>query len=201
MGYIMSKYGYIVFNPPVLTKWKMKKSKTKFYTKNWIKFTKAYNIFLTLTLIIMSKVISLPEMGIILDSIYHNYSKHKIDQENTTRLAAKCNTSINVLLKVRSILAERQLLIIEGERAKQTCYWNTAKSAPNPVMLTDIYRIYTKGVKSRVKVEKKKAAPSSIESALLIFRKKGALEVTVKYACGYKKTIEVYDVTQMEVGE
>lgn len=30
----MSKYGYIVFNPPVLTKWKMKKSKTKFHTKN-----------------------------------------------------------------------------------------------------------------------------------------------------------------------
>lgn len=30
----MSKYGYIVFNPPALTKWKVEKSKTKFYTKN-----------------------------------------------------------------------------------------------------------------------------------------------------------------------
>ena len=149
----------------------------------------------------MAKIYTMPEIGIIIDGIYRNYSKAKIDQKNVNKLAADCNTSANVLMKVRNILAEMQQIIIEGERAQQKCYWNTSKCAPNPALLTEVYRTYTKDVKSRVKVEKKKAAPSSIESALLIFRKKGALEVTVKYACGYKKTIEVYDVTQMEVGE
>ena len=30
----MRKYGYIVFNPPAFTEWKVKKSRAKFYTKN-----------------------------------------------------------------------------------------------------------------------------------------------------------------------
>lgn len=115
----------------------------------------------------------MPEMGIIIDGIYRNYSKAKIDQKSVNKLAADCNTSVNVLMKVRNILAARQQLIIEGERATQKCFWNTAKSAPNPVMLTEVYRIYTKDAKSRVKVEKKEKRLSAFESALQTLEKLG----------------------------
>ena len=103
----------------------------------------------------MAKIYTMPEIGIIIDGIYRNYSKAKIDQKNVNKLAADCNTSANVLMKVRNILAEMQQIIIEGERAQQKCYWNTSKCAPNPALLTEVYRTYTKDVKSRVKVEKK----------------------------------------------
>lgn len=140
----------------------------------------------------MARFISMPEMGIIIDGIYRNYSKAKIDQKSVNKLAADCNTSVNVLMKVRNILAERQQLFIEGERATQKCFWNTAKSAPNPVMLTEVYRIYTKDAKSRVKVEKKEKRLPSKESALQGLAKTGCVRITLLYIDGHKETTEVY---------
>lgn len=64
----------------------------------------------------MAKIYTMPEIGIILDGIYRNYSKHKMEQKNVTVLAVECRTSTNVLLKVRNILTEMGILIIAGER-------------------------------------------------------------------------------------
>lgn len=149
----------------------------------------------------MARFISMPEMGIIIDGIYRNYSKVKIDQKNVNKLAADCNTSVNVLIKVRNILAARQLLIIEGERATQKCYWNTAKCKPNPVMLTEVYRVYTKDAKSRVKVEKKERRLPSFESALLAIRKAGWNEITLRKTEGYCRTTKDINLSAMEEGE
>lgn len=142
----------------------------------------------------MARFISMPEMGIIVDSIYRNYSKPKIDQKNVNKLAVDCNVSAAILLKVRNILAAMQLVIIEGERAQQKCRWNTAKSSPNPVMLTEVYRAYTKDAKSRVKVEiKKELRLPSKELALQGLFKTGCVEITLKYVNGKSKTIEIYE--------
>lgn len=150
----------------------------------------------------MAKVISLPEMGIVIDGIYRNYSKHKVDQKNVNKLAADCNVSVNVLIKIRNILAARQQLIIEGERAQQKCYWNTAKSKPNPVMLTEIYREYTKDVKSRVKVKKKEKCLPSLESALQTLVKLGWTGVIEKSTTkGFVTEIKRVDLSKVEVGE
>lgn len=149
----------------------------------------------------MARFISMPEMGIIIDGIYRNYSKAKIDQKSVNKLAADCNTSVNVLMKVRNILAARQQLIIEGERTTQKCFWNTAKSAPNPVMLTEVYRIYTKDAKSRVKVERKEKRLPSFESALLAIRKAGWNEITLRKTEGYCRTTKDINLSAMEEGE
>ena len=61
----------------------------------------------------MAKIYTMPEIGIIIDGIYRNYSKAKIDQKNVNKLAADCNTSANVLMKVRNILAEMQQIILK----------------------------------------------------------------------------------------
>ena len=143
----------------------------------------------------MAKIYTMPEIGIIIDGIYHNYSKAKIDQKNVNKLASDCNTSANVLMKVRNILAEMQQIIIEGERAQQKCYWNTSKCA----LLTEVYRTYTKDVKSRVKVEKKVQRLPSFELALLALKKQGWDMVILKKSSGYKKVSEEYNL--IEIGE
>lgn len=146
----------------------------------------------------MSRVISLPDMGIILDGIYRNYIKDKIDQKSIRQLALDCGTSSAVILKVRKILAERHQLIIEGEKAGQKCYWNINKCAPNPTMLTEIYRIYTKDVKSRVKVRiKKERREPSIELAMSILRDLKWDRVILVKTSGYLKSTEEYDLTGM----
>lgn len=155
------------------------------------------NLF-TLTHISMAKIYTMPEIGIIIDGIYHNYSKAKIDQKNVNKLAADCNTSANVLMKVRNILAEMQQIIIEGERAQQKCYWNTSKCIPNPALLTEVYRAYTKDVKSRVKVKKKVQRLPSFELALLALKKQGWDMVILKKSSGYKRVSEEYNLIEIE---
>lgn len=147
----------------------------------------------------MPNFITMPQVGIIIDTLYRNYSKPRFEQKNVNLLAKDCGVSVQILLKVRKIMVVMQLLIVDGERAAQKCYWNTVKSKPNPVMLTEVYRVYTKDAKSRVKVEikKEKRLPSE-QLALLTFKKKGALKVTVEYVNSYKRTIEVFDIAQME---
>ena len=146
----------------------------------------------------MAKIYTMPEIGIIIDGIYRNYSKAKIDQKNVNKLAADYNTSANVLMKVRNILAEMQQIIIEGERAQQKCYWNTSKCAPNPALLTEVYRTYTKDVKSRVKVEKKVQRLPSFELALLALKKQGWDMVILKKSSGYKRVSEEYSLIEIE---
>lgn len=147
----------------------------------------------------MAKIYTMPEIGIIIDGIYRNYSKAKIDQKNVNKLAADCNTSANVLMKVRNILAEMQQIIIEGERAQQKCYWNPSKCIPNPALLTEVYRAYTRDVKSRVKVEKKVQRLPSFELALRALKKQGWDMVILKKSSGYKKVSEEYNL--IEIGE
>lgn len=144
----------------------------------------------------------MPQVGIIIDVLHRNYSKPRFEQKNVNLLAKDCGVSTQTFIKIRKILIAMKLLIVEGERAGQKCRWNTAKSNPNPVMLTEVYRVYTKDAKSRVKVEikKEKRLPSE-QLALLTFKKKGALKVTVEYTDGYKRTIEVFDLAQIEEGE
>lgn len=150
----------------------------------------------------MSKIITIPEMGIIVDSIYRNYSRAKLDQKSVKQLAVDCNTSANTIIKIRTILATMKLLIIEGDRRTQKCYWNPDKCTPNPVMLTEVYRVYTKDVKSRVKVnpERVKRLPS-LESALLAFKKAGWNEITLKKTVGNTTDIKIIDLVEVRVGE
>lgn len=145
----------------------------------------------------MAKIYTMPEIGIILDGIYRNYSKHKMEQKNVTVLAVECHTSTNVLLKVRNILTEMGILIIEGERAQQKCYWNPSKCIPNPALLTEVYRAYTRDVKSRVKVEKKVQRLPSFELALLALKKQGWDMVILKKSSGYKKVSEEYNLIEI----
>lgn len=145
----------------------------------------------------MSRIITLPEIGIIIDGIYRNYSKPKVDQKNINKLAADCSVSVTVLLKVRSILVKRKLLVVIGERAQQKCYWNPERCSPNPTLLTDVYREYTKDAKSRVKVVERAKRLPSIESALLAFKKAGWEEVILKKTAGYKAVQESYNLTKM----
>lgn len=141
----------------------------------------------------MPNFITMPQAGIIIDTLYRNYSKPKFEQKNVNLLAKDCGVSVQILLKVRKIMTTMQLLIVDGERAAQKCYWNTAKSKPNPVMLTEVYRVYTKDAKSRVKVEikKEKRLPSK-ELALQGLAKTGCAKIMLLYIDGNKEVTEVY---------
>lgn len=140
----------------------------------------------------MPKFITMPQVGIVVDGIYRNYSKPKFEQKNVTKLAVDCGVSAAILLKVRNILATMTFVVVEGERAQQKCYWNPSKSAPNPVMLTEVYRAYTKDAKSRVKVERKERRLPSKELALQALVKTGCVRITLHYLAGNKETIETY---------
>lgn len=72
------------------------------------------------------------------------------------------------------------------------------KCAPNPALLTEVYRTYTKDVKSRVKVEKKVQRLPSFELALLALKKQGWDMVILKKSSGYKKVSEEYNLIEIE---
>lgn len=151
----------------------------------------------------MGKIINIPQMGIILDGIYRNYSKPALDQKNIRDLSKECGVNKNMLIAVRNILAARKCLIIEGIKRSQRCYWNPSRSTPNPAMLTDVYREYTKNMKSGVKVEKResrKRLPSE-EAALQALAQRGCVRVILKFVRGNKTTIETYDFSTTEKGE
>lgn len=151
----------------------------------------------------MGRIISIPQMGIILDGIYRNYSKPPLDQKNLRDLSKECGTSKNTLTTIRDILATRKCLIVEGIKRSQRCYWNPSRSTPNPAMLTDVYREYTKNMKSRVKVErreKRKRLPSE-EAVLQALAQRGCVRVILKFVRGNKTTIETYDFSTTEKGE
>lgn len=150
----------------------------------------------------MSRILTMPEVGIIVDCLYHNSIKPKYEQKSLTALSAKCEVSKASLTRVRSILIEKKLLLIEGNRRTQTCCWNPDMCTPNPNMLLEIYRVYTKDVKKRVKVihQKVKRLPS-IEAAILAFKKAGWDEITLKKTVGNTTDIKIIDLIKVGVGE
>lgn len=141
------------------------------------------------------KPILMQHVGVIIDVFYKNYSKEKFEQLSLKQLAAKLEMSVVTITKVRDILAKRQVLIVEGERRNQKCYWNTARCKPNEHLLLDVYKEYTKDAKSRVKVEKKSKRLSSIEQAMLVFKKEGWDKVTLSKTVGYVYTEQTTDLS------
>lgn len=141
------------------------------------------------------KPILMQHVGVIIDVFYKNYSKEKFEQLSLKQLAAKLEMSVVTITKVRDILAKRQVLIVEGERRNQKCYWNTARCKPNEHLLLDVYKEYTKDAKSRVKVEKKSKRLSSIEQTLLILKKEGWDKVTLSKTVGYVYTEQTTDLS------
>lgn len=141
------------------------------------------------------KSILMQHVGVIIDVFYKNYSKEKFEQLSLKQLAAKLEMSVVTITKVRDILAKRQVLIVEGERRNQKCYWNPARCKPNEHLLLDVYKEYTKDAKSRVKVNKKSKRLSSVEQALLVFKKEGWDKVTLSKTIGYVYTEQTTDLS------
>lgn len=139
-------------------------------------------------------------VGIIIDALYKNYSKEKFEQLSLKEIAAKLSLSVTPVAKVRNILSQRKVLVIDGARRSQTCYWNPSRCKPNEHLLLDVYKAYTKDAKSRVKVnEKKSKRLSSIEQALLILKKEGWAKV--KLGKVYAGTIIEHTIDLSGVGE
>lgn len=151
----------------------------------------------------MAKRLSMPHIGIILDAIYINCTKQNSKQRTVRQLAKDTNTSLRTIDKVRKILSTMNLLIIEGTRAQQVCTWHPGKAKPNPVMLAEVYRVYTKDSKCRVKVEiKKEPRVPSLESALraLVFHGcTGVIELKEKI--GGIPSTRTFNLSMIEVGE
>lgn len=145
------------------------------------------------------KPILMQHVGVIIDVFYKNYSKEKFEQLSLKQLAVKLSTSVATITKIRNILANRHVIIIEGERRSQKCYWNPCKCKPNDTLLLDVYKEYTKDAKSRVKVNQKSKRLSSIEQAILVFKKEGWDTVILKKSFGNKKITEEYNL--IEIGE
>lgn len=144
----------------------------------------------------------MPQVGIILDAIYQNSGKPKFEQMSLEELSKKCGVSRNTLSKIRKILQEKKLLIVEGDRRSQTAYWHPDKCTPNPMMLTEIYKSLVKDAKSRVKVNKVTAKRlPTMESALLLFKKEGYASIKLTKVVGYKTIEETIDLALMEVRE
>lgn len=143
------------------------------------------------------KPILMPHVGMIIDVFYKNYSKEKFEQLTLRQLAAKLSMSVATIVKVRNILAKRHVIIVEGERRNQKCVWNTAKCKPNEALLLDVYKEYIKDAKSRVKVGKKSKRLSSIEQAMLVFKKEGWDQVTLSKTVGYVHTEQTTNLSKM----
>lgn len=144
------------------------------------------------------KTMTIQQVGLCVDAIYTNYSKSKISQKNTNQLAAGCSVSVASLTKIKKILADMTVLLIEGERAAQTCMWNPCKCGANDVLVREVYRIYTSDAKTRVKVENKKR--SSLEGALEVLIKAGWEGIIRKTKVDGIRTItETIDLSKIEL--
>lgn len=146
----------------------------------------------------MSHVLTLPEIGIVIDNVYRNYNKSYIEQKNLRDLAKDCGISSNTLQEIKKILVAMGLLIVYGERRSQRTYWNEEKSKPNPVMLSEVYRVFTKDIKSRIRVSiKKERRLPSFETALLVIKKAGWDEIILRKSSSYKEVTEKYNLKEM----
>mgnify|MGYP000098128005 FL=1 len=139
------------------------------------------------------KTMTIQQVGLCVDAIYTNYSKSKISQKNTNQLAAGCSVSVASLTKIKKILADMAILLIEGERAAQTCMWNPCKCGANDVLVREVYRIYTSDAKARVKVENKK------RSSLEVLIKAGWEGIRKTKIDGIRTITETIDLSKIEL--
>ena len=151
----------------------------------------------------MAQFTTIQTCGLILDSLYHNSQRASFEQDSLKSIASKCNVSVVTILKVKQILVQKQLLVVEGERRAQHNYWNPSRSIPNPTMLHEVYREFTKDAKSRVKVNQKKRASVSLEAALKTLVKLGYTGVLRRYkqTKGFVKIYEEIDLSKIEMGD
>lgn len=147
--------------------------------------------------------VSIPQMNIIIDALYRNSLKSKLDQKSIKELTPILGVSRKVVDKVKFILKEMCLLIIEGERNHQFMYWNSQKSAPNPLMVTEVYRIYTKDAKSKIKVkiQKAKRRPNLDDAVIALVKLgfTGIIEKTIH--SGHVTEIKRIDLSKVQVGD
>ena len=145
--------------------------------------------------------LSSARFNLIVDSIYRNCQRNKIDQRDQRTLAKNCQVSPTTFIKVRNFLQTSKLLIVEGACRSQQCVWFPGKSQPNPVMLTDLYEKYSR-FDGRGKVNEKKPGRISLESALRTLVQLGYTGVISKSKrSGYTTTTESIDLAKVEVGE
>lgn len=163
--------------------------------------TKATNIFATNNLTKMS-VITMAHCELVVDALYHNAERKKFEQKGMRQIAKDCDVSVPVVQKVKNILVDMKLLIIEGNRRTQECIWHPDKSKPNPAMLREVYKTYIKGAGSKVMVKQKRFAPTSLDSALQALVKLGYTGVISKVKHdGYRTITESIDLSKIELGE
>ena len=149
-----------------------------------------------MSVFIFKQMVAIQNIGIIIDAIYHNYSKSKMDQKSIANLAKDCDVTVAVLTKVRNILIDMKLLVVEGERRSQVCWWNANKCKPNEVLLREVYKKYVSHIKSRVKVENKKR--STLEGALETLIKLGYEGVIKKvHVEGFRTFTETIDLSKL----
>lgn len=143
------------------------------------------------------KRLFIQDVGVIVDSIYHNSNKSSFEQKSITQISADCAVAQSTVRKIRGILIDKKLLIVEGERRSQKTYWHPDKCSPNPAMLKEIYRTYTSDFKGRVKVERvKKSKNISFEEALQVLSKLGWTEVKKERREGDRIIIEIVKLNQ-----
>lgn len=126
------------------------------------------------------KIISIQSVALALDAMHKNYTKKKIDQKTFNRLCKDCELSFNTMSKIKDILVNRKLLIVEGSKRSQVISWHPDKVGPTPEMLSSVYKEYTQ--KSRAEV-KRISAPKlvmTVEKACEFLAKEGFTGIICK---------------------
>lgn len=148
-------------------------------------------------------MITMQMCGVIIDSLYRNYELPKFEQKSLRDLAKHCGVATMTFDKVRRILIDMKLLIVEGRNKGQQTIWHPDKCSPNPAMVTEVYKKYAKDAKCRIKVSVvKKVASPSLESSLQALVKLGYTGVISKVnRDGYKTVTECIDLSKIELGD
>lgn len=129
----------------------------------------------------MARTITMSQVGAIITNLYTNYSKEKFEQLSLRQLASRLSVSTTIIVRIRKLLANRQLLVIEGEKRNQKCYWNDARCVPNDVLVQNVYKTYIKSIKSSSKP--KASSISSEKEAFLFLKEKGWTSIKLGKIC------------------
>lgn len=144
---------------------------------------------------------SIQQVGLIVDLLYHNSLKVRYEQKSLRELARSCETSLAGITTVRNALIEKKILVKEGTLRNQYIYWHPGKSQPNPVMLRDLYKDL---IREEKRVERTRKAPGkvSLERALKTLVSLGYTGVIQRSTThGYTATIEQIDLSKITVEE
>ena len=115
------------------------------------------------------KKLSKDKFELIVNSLYKSYT---VKQLTIQQIATNCEVSLPVIIKIKSILIDKNLLISDGTR-KSNSYWNSEKAKPNPAMIEEVYRVYY----SKCGIKDKKTNTVSLETALRTLTKLGYVGV------------------------